>query len=167
MLEKKNNTTRVETTFRGTSGPKMNGRSSTCYGRHRHGTGFELSDMFLCCKFAEGDSRILQQKLTRDRLKRVAKEGPVAAVAAAVLPSRDRPEAMAALLLARKIAPVARDHQKLAVVMDENWREVYGLADIVADRHMADGARSAFMEPCVERLQPGSTKFDEDWKSKV
>lgn len=30
---------------------------------------FELMDMFLCCKFAEGDSRILQMKLVRDRLK--------------------------------------------------------------------------------------------------
>ena len=30
---------------------------------------FELIDMFLCCKFAEGDSRILQMKLMRDRLK--------------------------------------------------------------------------------------------------
>lgn len=36
-----------------------------------HGTGFELMDMLLCCKFAEGDSRILQMKLARDRLKRV------------------------------------------------------------------------------------------------
>jgi len=37
-----------------------------------HGTGFELMDMLLCCKFAEGDSRILQLKLARDRLKRVS-----------------------------------------------------------------------------------------------
>ena len=36
-----------------------------------HGTGFELMDMLLCCKFAEGDSRILQMKLARDRLKKV------------------------------------------------------------------------------------------------
>jgi len=40
-----------------------------------HDTGFELHDMLLTCKFAEGDSRILQQKLTRDRLKRVQKAG--------------------------------------------------------------------------------------------
>ena len=37
--------------------------------------------MLLCCKFAEGDSRILQQKLTRDRLKAMQRGG-----AAAVLP---------------------------------------------------------------------------------
>ena len=28
-----------------------------------HKTGFELMDMLLCCKFAEGDSRILQMKV--------------------------------------------------------------------------------------------------------
>jgi hypothetical protein len=45
-------------------------------------TGFELVDMFLCCKFAEGDSRILQQKLTRDRLKRLrSMSGPDGLVA--------------------------------------------------------------------------------------
>ena len=40
-----------------------------------HKTGFELMDMLLCCKFAEGDSRILQMKLMRDRLKKVKKDG--------------------------------------------------------------------------------------------
>jgi hypothetical protein len=30
--------------------------------------------MLLCCKFAEGDSRILQMKLARDRLKKVMKQ---------------------------------------------------------------------------------------------
>jgi acyl-CoA oxidase len=40
-----------------------------------HSTGFELVDMLLCCKFAEGDSRILQQKLSRDRLRRLQKDG--------------------------------------------------------------------------------------------
>ena len=35
----------------------------------RGGTGFEKLDYLQCCKFAEGDSRILMQKLTRDRLQ--------------------------------------------------------------------------------------------------
>jgi len=42
-----------------------------------HATGFELADMLLCCKFAVGDSRILQQKLARDRLRRLQKGGGV------------------------------------------------------------------------------------------
>jgi acyl-CoA oxidase len=33
------------------------------------GTGFEQKDFLTCCKFAEGDSRILMQKMSRDRLK--------------------------------------------------------------------------------------------------
>eukprot|EP00193_Tetraselmis_chui_P017186 CAMPEP_0177778082 /NCGR_PEP_ID=MMETSP0491_2-20121128/15754_1 /TAXON_ID=63592 /ORGANISM="Tetraselmis chuii, Strain PLY429" /LENGTH=482 /DNA_ID=CAMNT_0019297311 /DNA_START=210 /DNA_END=1659 /DNA_ORIENTATION=- len=32
------------------------------------GTGFEKMDYLQCCKFAEGDSRILMQKLARDRM---------------------------------------------------------------------------------------------------
>ena len=35
------------------------------------GSGFEHKDILLCRKFAEGDSRILQQKLVRDYLKHV------------------------------------------------------------------------------------------------
>ena len=45
-------------------------------------TGFELVDMFLCCKFAEGDSRILQQKLARDRLKALQHGGAMSVLAA-------------------------------------------------------------------------------------
>jgi acyl-CoA oxidase len=33
------------------------------------GTGFDQKDFLTCCKFAEGDSRILMQKMSRDRLK--------------------------------------------------------------------------------------------------
>merc|ERR1712194_54608 len=36
------------------------------------GSGFEHKDVLLCCKFAEGDSRILQQKMVRDNLKWVS-----------------------------------------------------------------------------------------------
>ena len=35
------------------------------------GGGFEHLDMLLCCKFAEGDERILMQKMARDRLRQV------------------------------------------------------------------------------------------------
>jgi acyl-CoA oxidase len=38
------------------------------------GGGFEHLDMLLCCKFAEGDERILMQKMARDHLKHVQKE---------------------------------------------------------------------------------------------
>jgi len=128
-----------------------------------HGTGFELVDMFLCCKFAEGDSRILQQKLTRDRLKAVAKGGAGAAVAAAVFDA----EARTALLLASKLKPAGRDLKKMAVAMDENWRSIYGLAELIEERHIRDGVKGQFIEPVVERLVPASLEFDSDWKEKI
>merc|ERR1719382_208260 len=42
------------------------------------GCGFEQMDYLQCCKFAEGDSRILMQKMTRDRVKAFQKgfQGP-------------------------------------------------------------------------------------------
>mmetsp|Transcript_42365 Transcript_42365/g.79386 ORF Transcript_42365/g.79386 Transcript_42365/m.79386 type:complete len:479 (+) Transcript_42365:66-1502(+) len=45
-----------------------------------HGCGFEQLDYLQCCKFAEGDSRILMQKITRDRVKAFQKgfKGPEA-----------------------------------------------------------------------------------------
>lgn len=39
------------------------------------GSGFKHMDFLQCCKFAEGDSRILMQKLARDTLKRVTSGG--------------------------------------------------------------------------------------------
>ena len=95
-----------------------------------HDTGFELADMLLCCKFAEGDSRILQQKLTRDRLKALQKGGVVAELAK--LFGDESAEARAAINLARKLAPAGRDLTKMAAAMDENWKEVYELAEVWA-----------------------------------
>eukprot|EP00959_Pyramimonas_sp_CCMP1952_P427252 8948165-Pyramimonas_sp.AAC.1 len=33
------------------------------------GSGFEQRDFLTCCKFAEGDTRVLMQKMSRDRVK--------------------------------------------------------------------------------------------------
>lgn len=132
-----------------------------------HGTGFELMDMFLCCKFAEGDSRILQMKLARDRLKQLAKDGLPASLSKAVFNPEERAEVFAALSLARHFSAAGRDPAKLAKVMNERWEELYHLADLVAERHMNSGARGQFLEPIVERLEVGSTHFDHDWKAKL
>jgi acyl-CoA oxidase len=40
------------------------------------GSGFEQMDFLQCCKFAEGDSRILMLKMARDRLGKYQKKGP-------------------------------------------------------------------------------------------
>ena len=51
--------------------------------------------------------------------------------------------------------------------MDESWREIYELADLVAERHLRDGPKSAFPEPALERLLPAVTTFDGGWKERV
>ena len=130
-----------------------------------HGSGFELMDMFLTAKFAEGDSRILQLKLARDRLKRVQRGGLLGALRDALSPHRR--EALAALALARRLAPAGRDPARLQALMDANWREVYALADLVAARHIEGQRGSAFLEPVVERLWRSDPAMDWGWKTKL
>ena len=133
-----------------------------------HDTGFELVDMYLCCKFAEGDSRILQQKLTRDRLKKLQKGGVVAGVLQAINPmDSESSEAMTALMLGQKLAPAGRDREKMAALMEEHWEEIYTLADQVAARHVRTQIPSTFPEEIVDRLECATTDFDVAWKEKL
>lgn len=126
-------------------------------------SGFELVDMFLCCKFAEGDSRILQMKLARDRIKRLKKDGMASAIIASVFNEETR----TALSLGRKFSVAGRDLDKIADVMNTNWEEMYKLADLVADRIQAKSPKSKFLEPIVERYHPYHREYDFDWKSKL
>jgi hypothetical protein len=48
--------------------------------------------------------------------------------------------------------------------MDASWREIYHLADLIAERHLREGPKSAFPEPAVDRLLPAVTTFDHEWK---
>ena len=134
-----------------------------------HDTGFELVDMLLCCKFAEGDSRILQQKLTRDRLLALKAQGTAGALVACVGAGETAVEARAALSLARTLGAVPRgDRRALSDAMDANWREIYGLAELIAARHVREGERGVFVEgDVVERLQCAATDFDHAWKEKL
>ncbi|GMH76486.1 hypothetical protein TL16_g07103 [Triparma laevis f. inornata] len=129
-----------------------------------HKTGFELMDMLLCCKFAEGDSRILQMKLARDRLKQVKKDGPISTLVSALTGDS---EAMAALNLARKLAPAGRDLEKMEKAFNENWRDIYSLAELVQDRHMNTQPGVPFAEDIVQRLMPAAVEYDLEWKEKV
>ena len=52
-----------------------------------------------------------------------------------------------ALSLARALQPAGRDPVKLAKAMDENWREIYALADLIAERHISTGRCAAVPEP--------------------
>jgi len=81
-----------------------------------------------CAVPRQGDSRILMQKLARDRLKRFAKE-PAAAQGA------DTPEAAMCRELASKMAAHPGSQ---ADAWTASWREVYALAEAVMTRVQND-----------------------------
>lgn len=81
------------------------------------GTGFEKLDYLQCCKFAEGDSRILMQKLTRDRLQAFAKS-----------PSGEGKEAEACMKLGMSLKSGGKQ------AWNDNFELVYGIADMVMER---------------------------------
>ena len=123
------------------------------------GTGFEIAqDMFLCCKFAEGDSRILMQKMARDRLKQLQRAGMLSGVMRAFFATGDSREVRAAISLAWALSGGGNDAQSMEKVWTSKWREVYGLADMICDRHYRNsiagwnGAPQGFDEPIVARL---------------
>jgi len=134
-----------------------------------HSTGFELADMLLTCKFAEGDTRILQQKLSRDRLKRVQKDGVWNSFTAIFSCGSFRGglEAAVALYVASRLAPAGRDPKKMSQALNSNWRALYMLADLVSDRHIATSPKSSFFEPCENRMKGAQFSFDADWKRKI
>ncbi|KAI9021142.1 acyl-CoA dehydrogenase/oxidase [Hyaloraphidium curvatum] len=86
------------------------------------GTGFEHADFLQCCKFAEGDSRILMQKLARDRYRTFQN----ASKTLPRPPSADDEDALCA-----KIAGAGKDG------WDREFGSVYGLAGKVIERTMA------------------------------
>lgn len=88
--------------------------------------GFKHMDFLQCCKFAEGDSRILMQKMARDRLKDFANTKGDGAVAD--LETRLCAEISSAM--AKEIAS-SGDKQK---AWDQSWQQVYALANAVMDR---------------------------------
>ena len=121
--------------------------------------------MLLCCKFAEGDSRILQMKLMRDRLKRVQREGLVSTAMLGM--GAEGKEALAALSLARKLAPAGRDLQKMDALFAEHWEDIYHLAELIEERHISSTPPAAFIEPLVERLVGADARYDTEWKKEL
>jgi acyl-CoA oxidase len=85
------------------------------------GSGFEHADFLQCCKFAEGDSRILKQKLVRDYVRMVLTLG------------KSNPEGV-------KKLPV--EEVKLCMELSKDWdqqfRKVYMLATMIELRTMKE-----------------------------
>ena len=98
------------------------------------GTGFDNTDFLQCCKFAEGDSRILSQKLARDcfgAYKRSDGGG-----------GDDGPISEVEVEICRRIDAVVRDAREANPdvhkidAWDCAWREVYELAEVICERVM-------------------------------
>lgn len=97
-------------------------------------SGFIYKDMLLCCKFAEGDSRILMQKMARDELKLARERGLVALLREVVFQSDSvlRDKALKTLRLARAL----RAAPNMALGFEREWEMVYGLADSMCSAHV-------------------------------
>ena len=98
------------------------------------GTGFEHTDFLQCCKFAEGDSRVLMMKMARDRVGALTKKNRGAGAgetAASIFASRREAEAAAALAEALKAA--ASRGSSPAEAWDEVSESAYALAAIAIE----------------------------------
>jgi len=101
-------------------------------------SGLQHIDFLQACKFAEGDSRILAQKMVRDLvgdvLKGKKRQGMMPANGAG-----NAPEAMAeeeALLkdLLGKLSKAGNDKKAFGKIWEAEWRQVYKLADCIQNR---------------------------------
>merc|ERR1740117_2569221 len=97
-------------------------------------SGFIYKDMLLCCKFAEGDSRILMQKMARDELKKAKDKGVMTLITDIILQSDPvkRQHAWKVFGLARAINAAPSMIEGFAT----EWEKVYALADSVCDMHV-------------------------------
>jgi acyl-CoA oxidase len=105
--------------------------------------GFGSMDFLQCCKFAEGDSRVLMLKMARDRMRQFAKEAKAGVPVAA----GEEEEAALCGTLARAMGAAKGDKAAEAHIWDTEWRSVYELAEAVMARTMeqvlADGMLDA------------------------
>ncbi|KAH8094274.1 acyl-CoA oxidase [Aureococcus anophagefferens] len=91
-------------------------------------SGFKHLDFLNCCKFAEGDSRILMQKMARDRVRKFAADLKAGAA------DDGTEEARLAGELAAALAPARGDKAQQAALWDEHDLLVYALAEQMMDR---------------------------------
>ena len=170
---------------------------------------FELVDMFLCCKFAEGDSRILRMKLMRDRLKVIHFAQYIDVTIVVYVNADDftankegwnsqdnksnfglprqgstcriddcskistcwkvycRACLFGMLLVCKLQLLLSRDLKKMDELFTQHWEEIYHLASLIEDRHIANVPGKKFLEPIEVRFRPSSLKYDMEWKNKL
>ena len=102
-------------------------------------TGFEHSDFLICCKFAEGDSRILELKLARDRVKTKN-------------PNEREPERVAREKLIEGLRADQAQGMTIQKAWRRRWREAYELAEIAARAIVDDWNEQADAEHNAEQI---------------
>lgn len=103
------------------------------------GSGFEHKDVLLCCKFAEGDSRILMQKMTRDSLKWVSEIGWGERLVGHLLFGREqsRTRMWKALSLANQLQSKVKASGDPIGSWNQLFKEVYSYADFLCERYVS------------------------------
>ena len=126
------------------------------------GTGFDQTDFLQCCKFAEGDSRILMQKMARDRMRHFAKDGATAAADSKKIATEsiggDEGREEAEVRLCRELSAAMAQDLADGTAADKNaawdnqWQLVYALAEAVMHRITADflAAAAEPSHPCAQ-----------------
>jgi len=90
-------------------------------------------DFLQACKFAEGDSRILMQKMARDRLKEFA-AASTSATTEGAMDDFSKDEKRLCATLGKNMAEAMKAGVDKQQVWDNEWRTVYDLADAVIER---------------------------------
>ena len=99
-------------------------------------TGFEHTDFLQCCKFAEGDSRILSQKLARDAFGEWLRHQQSGTKRPPLGWSSEETRACARIAAAVRTAE-GRGASKIQA-WDAAWRDVYALADAACARAITE-----------------------------
>jgi len=100
-------------------------------------SGFGSMDFLQCCKFAEGDSRVLMQKMARDRMRQFGKD----VKAGATEPGAGQAaETALCMQLGKALAAAKGDKKAEAAIWDTEWRSVYNLAEAIMKRTLEEVA---------------------------
>ena len=62
---------------------------------------------------------------------------------------------------------IFRDLKKMDALFTENWQDIYRLATLIEDRHIASLPGKEFLEPVENRFRPAALDYDAEWKQKL
>ncbi|GBG28060.1 Acyl-coenzyme A oxidase-like protein [Hondaea fermentalgiana] len=101
-------------------------------------SGMQSIPWLLCCSFAEGDGRILLQKIARDSMKSFKKSTWKETGKEIIFGSSPEQQEMKLRFQLSRVLSSATSPADAARLWNENYELVYALADAVCDRHVAE-----------------------------